>query len=534
MSRASKDDQQNTTEFRMVRYSKNSNIDPRDEELRKLRAEMDEYSRKVIQLEIKQKHLDKTSIIHSNQEEAAGQIIPKLIQYNTVMMMILAQMQTGKTGVMAELINQWIEANPDISPKNIIILSGLSSLEWKEQTQNRMPPTIYNQIFHRNDLDEFSKMMKQRQCSDNMNMLILIDEIQIASQKNQSLHKLFDELNLYDKLGLMTNRIKLVEFSATPNGTLYDLMKWKDNAHKYIMDPGHNYTGCKKLLEQNRIFQFRNLYNNKTRRAPIAPINEIKQKIEEHFEEPMYHIIRTPTGQASDTIKDMFKHVFGSSVQIIHYDCSIDTTVKSMDKKMNKKPRKHTFIFIKEMWRCSKTLNKKHLGIYYERYTPQPDDSIIIQGLGRGCGYDDNGKSIFFTNIGSVEKYITLLTSNFEADVDWRSNTTTLSRSGIESSGTYMNPTLYTKRYMTQKFQNYQSFKRYFEKNVQAKVPRKKTEGPNGFIEQSVQGKKKEVLSIGKVKKLKTHKMGKQSYKVYYCYADVNDPSTLYYYLVHY
>ena len=57
--------------------------------------------------------------------------------------------------------------------------------------------------------------------------------------------------------------------------------------------------------------------------------------------------------------------------------------------------------------RCAITLKKTYLGILYEG-CPKciAHDTTIIQGLlGRATGYDDNGISIIFTNIESINKY---------------------------------------------------------------------------------------------------------------------------------
>ena len=105
----------------------------------------------------------------------------------------------------------------------------------------------------------------------------------------------------------------------------------------------------------------------------------------------------------------------------------------------------HTFIFIKEKLRCAKTLVKTYLGIIYERYTNFPDDTVIIQGLvGRGTGYNDNGKSIYFTNLESIEKYEKLWESNFEdRTVKWASKTTKFNKeTNLISKGTFNDLTL--------------------------------------------------------------------------------------------
>ena len=56
-----------------------------------------------------------------------------------------------------------------------------------------------------------------------------MDEIQMASMKEQSVYKSLRESNLLDKQQLYERYIRIVEYSATPNGTIYDLMSWNDD-----------------------------------------------------------------------------------------------------------------------------------------------------------------------------------------------------------------------------------------------------------------------------------------------------------------
>ena len=53
------------------------------------------------------------------------------------------------------------------------------------------------------------------------------------------------------------------------------------------------------------------------------------------------------------------------------------------------------------------------------------DHSTIIQGLvGRLTGYDDNGTSICYTNIDTIQRYELLWNSKFNPDIKWNSKTT--------------------------------------------------------------------------------------------------------------
>jgi hypothetical protein len=111
---------------------------------------------------------------------------------------------------------------------------------------------------------------------------------------------------------------------------------------------------------------------------------------------------------------------------------------------VKEKPTEHTFIFIKEKLRCAKTIENKNLvGVYYERYTGSvPDDDVIIQGmLGRATGYNDNGDSIIYTNIPSIDKYRKLLESNFDdRTINWISSSTVMRNNKIRGVNFYNTP----------------------------------------------------------------------------------------------
>ena len=62
-----------------------------------------------------------------------------------------------------------------------------SSVEWKEQTKHRLPDCLANRVFHRSDLNKiFTDEIKNES-----NVMIIMDEIQIASMKEQSMYKSF-------------------------------------------------------------------------------------------------------------------------------------------------------------------------------------------------------------------------------------------------------------------------------------------------------------------------------------------------------
>lgn len=381
----------------------------------------------------------KISQVFANQNKASSDIIYKFTS-NLKLLMILAvgKTQSGKTGVMYSIIQEY--TNPDceeyVPVKNVYIITGHSSNEWKEQTKERIPGIIRENVYHRQELKKFMESIRGKK-----NILVLMDEIQIACKKNQSIAKCFKDCGLLDKQFLMENDIKLVEFSATPNGTLKDSELWGENSSIVKIEPGLNYKGCIDLRNEDRIRQCKNLCDGPD---VLENIKEIQEELK-GFDTFRYHFIRTKVGGEQDKTVTNFKKIFGDNgdnVGYIHYDSENEI---SLDKYLDEKspdfvgePTKHHFIFIKEMARCAKTYKKKFVGLWYERCIKDFNDDVVIQGLlGRATGYDDNGDSIIFTNEESIERYQQLWDKDFSDDVKWFSNSTTCSGKKTRSKKTF-------------------------------------------------------------------------------------------------
>lgn len=373
--------------------------------------------------------------IYDNQYSIAKRVVSAFRDRKIINVMVVAKTQSGKTGSMYVTIKYFLEEE-NIPVENIYIITGLSSREWKKQTKERLPNSIsQDNVFHRNELAEFADKIKGKK-----NILIIMDEIQIASTDKQTIFKSFQRAGQSSKLTLYENDVKILEYSATPNGTIYDLERWGDASAKILADPGAGYVGSFDLYNQKRVRDCEELYTNdksdtkKESEKKISDnIGKIKWDLEDNYPDTdqRYHLIRTRSGPAQAIIIANFKKIFGVKEYVyINYDQNSE--IKDINNTLENKPEKHTFIFIKEMLRCAKTLSPKYIGICYERYTGKPDDSVIIQGfIGRLTGYNDNGVSICYTNIESIIKYENYWNSNFEEDVGWHSITTKRDNNGV-------------------------------------------------------------------------------------------------------
>lgn len=492
------------------------------------------------------------SVIFENQEIIASKVVSAFKNRKIINIMVVSKTQSGKTGSMCATIKQYLEDTSNLIPiENIYIITGLSSCEWKEQTKERMPESIQTRVFHRCELpNTFVDEIKDKQ-----NIFIIMDEIQVAAKKGQTIYKVFKNAGLLNKSKLYENDIKILEYTATPDGTIYDLMKWNDASSKILADVGDGYVSSFNLLQMGRIKQYKELcgYNKETGKVDedvFENIQEIKNDIG-NYSNPLYHIIRTKNGQEQDLTIQNFKQIFNVDAHnFIKYDR--ESELEDINKTLIIKPERHTFIFIKEMLRCAKTLKKNFIGILYDRYSKNPDDTAIIQGLvGRDTGYDNNGISMCYTNINSIERYEELWNSNFEdKTIKWNSKTTKYTNGMLSGKNTFNDPKDYDgfsvasddsdeiKEPVIKKFKTQEEAKEYYNKELKkimsGRGPNKIKPNDDGYYEATIRRNKKIYSCEEMYKNRRCNIENGAGYAFRPCYEDVNDKSTLQWWFIHY
>jgi hypothetical protein len=408
-----------------------------------------EHQKKVFFAEIElMKAKKKKEILFKNQLDCAREISNNLTNLEILSVLIIALTQSGKTGLIIALIRQFYldNKNTDIMTENIYIITGLSDVDWKNQTADRLPGCLKDRVYHRNNLLGRNGFVDDIQ--NKTNVLIIIDEIQVAAKEEQTIHRAFRDAGLMDKQYLFLNDIKIVQLSATPDGVIIDSKKWGECSTCLKLKPGPGHLSCFDLLQQNRCHQSENLYctNNKKEYDAVASIQNTKRylkfvkQVERSQRHSLFHIIRADNGERGDIIKTNFKKCL-QNITFMDYD---QNSQIDLDEIMLHEPIFTTIIFIKEKLRCSKTIeNKDFLGSVYERKSNKINDSCIIQGLlGRVTGYNCNDFTICFTDIKTIKIYQELWNSNFESNSKWNSNTTVFTNGKLKSRKTFQNPTL--------------------------------------------------------------------------------------------
>jgi hypothetical protein len=108
-----------------------------------------------------------------------------------------------------------------------------------------------------------------------------MDECHIACKRKQTISNMFKNFGLLDLSFLLENDFKILEFSATPNGTLYDLDMWNNHSAKILSEPGSGYVGVLDLMQQQRLKQFKSLYYDESDKKHETTKDEVVTNITE-------------------------------------------------------------------------------------------------------------------------------------------------------------------------------------------------------------------------------------------------------------
>ena len=344
-----------------------------------------------------------------NQVSLGARIADKFEDRSVHSVLAIALTQSGKTGSMLSTIHHFLSVYSIAIPiQHVFIITGHSSVDWIQQTKDRFPESLHSNIFHRNKLDDFVEAV-----SDLTNVLIFIDETQIACKANQCIQKAFARAG-FDEKSIYSRDIKFVHVSATPSSVVKKFIPITRGHDVIFMDPAPSYRSIFDLVAEGRVFQYKDLCGFDSATLSVDPvaldnIREISPFVS--MDSPKYHIIRTHHSFLHDVTVSNFKKVFlGDFEFITHSDADLSSELDSI---LSTQPSCNTFIFIKERLRCATTIPKMFLGVLYERHTGVTNDFTIIQGLaGRATGYHSYSP-VIFSNLFSIRRYQLLWAAKF-------------------------------------------------------------------------------------------------------------------------
>lgn len=388
-------------------------------------------------------------LLYDNHIDLANRVCDSLANRDIFFVSVIGKTQSGKTSGMLAIIREYV-LRELIEIDNIYIISGLSSTDWQQQTTERMPECLHKNIYHNGQLKHFKESVK-----DKKNVFVIIDEGHMASKDVQTINKIFKELD-WTLRRCLEDDIKFLTFSATPDGVAFAFKKWpkeKTRICTHLMYPGKGYFGTKEMNERGQIHQAMDLHGVETDDGCI----EISQELGENwqtvlnnhsrFETPRYILLRMNSKYTELhylTIIDYeFEHHFQGDPDLFdakYHSFHLEGDLKGMTQLndlLSTPPKKHTFIFIKEMLKCAQTIVKTHIGSMIDR--PTVNDSFITQSLaGRATGYGEHD-IIVYSCVATLQTYEKMWNSGF-SDIDsfpWKSNTTVVKCGRTIAKDTY-------------------------------------------------------------------------------------------------
>tara|TARA_Y100000287_G_C14214573_1_gene352782 strand:+ start:117 stop:1673 length:1557 start_codon:yes stop_codon:yes gene_type:complete len=426
--------------------------------------------------ELENREIEKGRLaVYPNQQQTAERIRDAFDESEDILYVLVAAFtQSGKTGSMLSLIKEYV-TNEIIPPENVFIITGLSSVDWKEQTKDRCPESIRSHVFHLNELNgNFKEAVK-----DKKDLLIFIDELHIACEagnKPQTMAKVFQDIGLSNPDYCYENNIKFVEYSATPSKVLKDRMMCAERYKIIKAVPPPNYVGPRELRERDQLLPNMDL----TKLANCTKLLDFIKNTYGH--DYRYHLVRLPPatlhhGPVIDALEGNDSGMFASNSEHYHGDGNID----KIEKTLEKPPSKHTFIFLKNMIGCAKTIeNKQHIGVWFSRFVKKPTPASVIQDL-RLTGYNVPDDVYIFCHDKIIDKYLRSWDSDFRIPFDNPSNRVTRGRDqwAIDLLGHEYNP-LRTDNLKWYIFDSRENTERFAELNLNLKMRTRCKYKPSG------------------------------------------------------
>jgi hypothetical protein len=379
-------------------------------------------------------------LIYLNQLEAAASIQEAYIVDDIVIVTLIAEMGAGKTGTFLRTAYNMctlIDDDKIIDYENVFIITGMSDIDWQEQTEENTLTSFKEQVFHRGRFPQLKRILE----NGISNTLLIIDECHIGAEKEHSMSKMLADAGLLDIENLRKNNIKILEVSATPGHTLNDSKKWGPQNHKtVVLKPGPLYIGVRQMKQQGRLFKPYNL-------EKLPEVNTLADKIIQRWgqENPRWHPIRI--GRKGKKVRENLTLVANEREWDIRNHDSKDR-IEKVDEQMENAPPRHTFILIKDFWRAAKRMKYNFIGIVHEPKKTITDTSVEAQSLaGRLCdyypeNYDISKAPLIFTDLDAINEYIAWIDAggDYSAVTRYKSRQLTVRNGKVEAAEAYSHP----------------------------------------------------------------------------------------------
>ena len=379
------------------------------------------HARRTVHAELE--NLGDNSVLYHEQQEAIVKRIIETQLLGVVAFLVCALCQAGKSEVILAYMIIKMQEDPTYNPDNLILMTGMNSIDWSDQMAQRFPRSWFDTNVFRRSGSRFKNARGAdlaRAIEGRENLTIVIDEIHLVKSPRMSIGRMFGSVGLNSEYDFSSRNISVIGLSATPGKVQNEFERFwtPDLYHPIRMEPGEGYTGLQQLVDSGRVRQCSPFIIRDDERPWInmEAVDEISRVIR-GIPFKTINFIRVPQGWDPATTRHqeeaqlLFSNALREDVCIRSYTqrdqgVTLDGILETLGMRLSGEPNQHSFIFLVDKFRVSKTLSDpRFLGVMYDRSSPAED--VAIQGLaGRICGYKTNAHSVVFTDLVHVRRYL--------------------------------------------------------------------------------------------------------------------------------
>ena len=321
---------------------------------------------------------------HPQQIKAGREVVYTFETTSISYILLLAEMQSGKTGTFLFVICEMIR-------KGIVdygaIFTGNSEIELKEQTKKSRDDFIevYAAYLEKEGIHDDAIIDKLKKNIDVVwgpnlgkfkqkgKTIYVWEESHFGQSKGQRVDKFNVDLKIDPTGNSVPEGCFVLSVSATPFSEFTSNILEKQHKHIVRMYPPESYRGVKQMLEDNQI----RIYFD-------TPENQFKECLK--IKRNGYAIVRGMFSKLAPIALDA-KWVVKEYIQ---------TTKWKINDVLSVEPDRPTVIFIKGKLRMGKEINKTHLMWCMETSNNTKTDTTLQGLLGRCCGYDSRADILIF------------------------------------------------------------------------------------------------------------------------------------------
>lgn len=335
-------------------------------------------------------------IYYKNQIKAANKILNIYELMDTKYALLIAQMQSGKTGVCRYTIEQLLLKNK-IKKDLVFYICGLNDNDLRRQIIKDFNGIInYKNILFSKQLQKINYGMKTIEIPE----FIIIDESHYAGLIDSQIDQFIKNLNHSIK------KIYILSVSATPMGEIaIDL-----NISKVILKPAKEYYGIKDIFELGRIFQSVNFNGDND---DFINIIDKEYNIQKKNNKWKYCIIRLCNQYYFKDLEELI-YSYGYNILFINNHNEYSDISINFNKLIDTEPLQMTIIWIYNSLRAGKQLNTKNVGFIHDSYSTNTDTTAQAL-LGRVCGYNKKDHNVnCYIDLKSAERMLIWIRSNYD------------------------------------------------------------------------------------------------------------------------